>query len=428
MGPDPCPGVLGPAVAGGVGRGSPRRSMRSTWKRRSPSRSPLRRARSQPLRPRPSSVWPTRAMRPAARRARPGRTSSPPGASPPSSSPVARAPASDTPGRRAPTRSGRSAIGASSPSRRSNLLALGRRYGRAPHWAVMTSPATDAETRAFFAAHACLRARRERVSFFVQAEMPCLDADGRLLLAAPDRLAASPDGHGGVVQALTRSGVLARLRDDGVEHLVHQQVDNPLCPVADPTLVGFRVRSGAEVASKVVSKRDPEDRVGTWIDDDGTVRVVEYTEFAEPERSERAGDGLRFWAGSINVHAFAPTCSRASPRRRAPRSTRRQSRSSRSIPTAPTRTPPPDPGSSSSASCSTRSPRRAGACSWKARREDEYAPVKNAEGGESPNTTRAALAARDARWCRRRRDRVSRRRHDRTRPGPLRRAGIPACT
>src|SRR5205823_7872185 len=65
------------------------------------------------------------------------------------------------------------------------VLALGRRYGKAVPLLVMTSPATDAETRAFFEAQRRFGLPADDVFFFCQGTMPALDrATGKLLLEA----------------------------------------------------------------------------------------------------------------------------------------------------------------------------------------------------------------------------------------------------
>ncbi len=93
------------------------------------------------------------------------------------------------------------------------VLALGRRYGQQPPLLVMTSPATDAETKEFFAEQRYFGLPKEEVFFFCQGTMPALDlATGKLLLEAPGRLFLSPDGHGGTLTALAKSGLLERLQ------------------------------------------------------------------------------------------------------------------------------------------------------------------------------------------------------------------------
>ena len=87
-----------------------------------------------------------------------------------------------------------------------------RRYGKPVPFLVMTSPATHAETEAFFREHTLLRpARRTRCIFFQQGTMPALDlATGKLLLETPGRCSSAPNGHGGTLTALADSGLLDR--------------------------------------------------------------------------------------------------------------------------------------------------------------------------------------------------------------------------
>src|SRR5262249_20072152 len=109
------------------------------------------------------------------------------------------------------------------------VLALSRRHGRPIPLLVMTSPATDAEPRAFFEQHRHFGLPGDQMSFFEQGTMPALDlATGKLLLEAPGRLFTSPNGHGGTLLALADSGLLDRLRARGIRQVFYFQVDNPL--------------------------------------------------------------------------------------------------------------------------------------------------------------------------------------------------------
>src|SRR5262249_26852163 len=86
-------------------------------------------------------------------------------------------------------------------------LALGRRYGAPLPFYIMTGVENDAETRGFFDRHDFFGLDRDQVVFFTQGTMPALDREtGRILLAAKDRPALSPNGHGGVLPALASGG------------------------------------------------------------------------------------------------------------------------------------------------------------------------------------------------------------------------------
>jgi UDP-N-acetylglucosamine/UDP-N-acetylgalactosamine diphosphorylase len=186
------------------------------------------------------------------------------------------------------------------------VVSASRRVARELTLLVMTSPATDAETRSFFAAHDHFGLGPGRVHFFSQGTVPSLDRGGRALLAGPGRLLENPDGHGGAFAALVSSGHLERLQRDGVTHLVYLQVDNVLGPVDDPMLVGLALVEGADVVTKVLEKTDPDEKVGHLVRVGGRDRIVEYTELTPEETRARTADGaLVYRWGSPAMHCWS---------------------------------------------------------------------------------------------------------------------------
>jgi len=172
---------------------------------------------------------------------------------------------------------------------------------------VMTSDATDAETRAFFAEHKCFGLPPDDVVFFAQSTMPCFTLTGELLRSAPGELAAAPNGNGGVYVALRDSGVLARLQRDGVTGIFQFGVDNVLCHVADPTFLGFCQAKGADCALKTVAKSHAHEAVGVLAKVNGRAAVVEYSELSKEMAEATAADGtsLLYSASHICVNWFA---------------------------------------------------------------------------------------------------------------------------
>jgi UDP-N-acetylglucosamine/UDP-N-acetylgalactosamine diphosphorylase len=184
------------------------------------------------------------------------------------------------------------------------VVASSRRYGvRIPVY-LMTSPATHEETVEYLAARERFGLPPGDLRIFCQGTMPAVDAQtGRLLLAERGRLFASPDGHGGLVRALARSGSLDDMRRRGIRCLSYFQIDNPLAAVCDPEFVGDHVLSGSEYTLQVVAKRTPQDRLGNVVAVDGKLRIIEYSDLPEAIGNLRNPDGsLAVWAGSIAVH------------------------------------------------------------------------------------------------------------------------------
>jgi UDP-N-acetylglucosamine/UDP-N-acetylgalactosamine diphosphorylase len=186
------------------------------------------------------------------------------------------------------------------------VLSISRRAGRAVPFLVMTSPATDQETREFFAAHGNFGLEEGQIVFLSQGTVPSLDREGRALLAAPGRLLENPDGHGGAFAALVESGRLERLRSEGIRHLVYLQVDNVLAPVDDPLLVGLAEVEEADVVTKVLEKVDHDEKVGHLVRVGRHDRIVEYTELTPEIVRSRTADGrLIYRWGSPALHCWS---------------------------------------------------------------------------------------------------------------------------
>lgn len=186
------------------------------------------------------------------------------------------------------------------------ISALSRKYSASVPFLIMTSPATDEATRLYFMEKGYFGLPAAEVHFFCQGTMPALDiATGKLLMAGPDRLIASPNGHGGVLAGLRDSGLLQYLADSGIKVIFYFQVDNPLVRIADPLFLGHHSENEAEVSSKVVVKRGPTDKLGNLVEVNGRCCIIEYSDL--PERLAHARDpqgNLCFAHGNPAIHLF----------------------------------------------------------------------------------------------------------------------------
>jgi UDP-N-acetylglucosamine/UDP-N-acetylgalactosamine diphosphorylase len=186
------------------------------------------------------------------------------------------------------------------------VLALSRRHGKPIPLLILVSADNHAATRRFFEERGWFGLDPKGVRFFEQGMLPALDRDGRLLLAERGRIFLSPDGHGGVFRALHGSGTLDFLAKRAIETVFYFQVDNPLVKVADPVFLGHHLRREAEFSLKVVAKRNAAEKVGVFALVDGKAGVVEYSDLPAAARDAKGPDGkLLYGAGSIAIHAFS---------------------------------------------------------------------------------------------------------------------------
>lgn len=190
------------------------------------------------------------------------------------------------------------------------IVALGRRHGRPLPLYVMTSPENHAATISFFEANH--RFGLDHVRFFTQGQMPAVDrVTGKVLLAAKDRVALSPDGHGGTLAALAAPGpdgspsCLDEMRERGIQTLYYFQVDNPLVQIADPAFLSLHRQAEAEMSFKVIERLSPDEKLGVVVIVDGRPQVIEYSDLPPEVAGLREPDGrLSLWAGSIAIHVL----------------------------------------------------------------------------------------------------------------------------
>jgi UDP-N-acetylglucosamine/UDP-N-acetylgalactosamine diphosphorylase len=170
---------------------------------------------------------------------------------------------------------------------------------------VMTSPPTHDESTEFLLQNGLFGYPQSDFEIFCQGVMPAVDRSGKLLLEDKGAIFVSPDGHGGALAALDRSGCLQDMVDRGIQQVFYGQVDNPLIQVCDPALIGYHIICGSEMTTQVVRKSHPLQRVGNVVSIDGKVQIIEYSDLPEAvARRTNPDDSLKLWAGSIAVHVF----------------------------------------------------------------------------------------------------------------------------
>jgi len=282
------------------------------------------------------------------------------------------------------------------------LLAHGKAAGRPIPWYIMTSDVNDAPTQAFFKKHNFFGYDPKLVRFFQQGMIPAFSNSGELLLASKDSLALSADGHGGSLRALRKTGALDDMKARGVVHLSYFQVDNPIVHTIDPLFIGLHDLTGSEMSSKTIAKAGPLEKVGNFCIGDGKTQVIEYSDLPESLAKETNPDGsLKFNAGSIAIHALRVDFI---DRLTAPGSDLKLiwHRAEKKVPfvdDAGNLVKPTEPnGVKLEQFVFDAIPLAKNALVYTTAREEEFSPVKNAEGNDSPATSRRDQIRRAARW------------------------------
>ncbi|KAH3665909.1 hypothetical protein OGAPHI_004098 [Ogataea philodendri] len=174
---------------------------------------------------------------------------------------------------------------------------------------VMTSGPTRQATEEYFKDHQYFGLKPEQVVFFNQGTLPAVSTDGKkLLLESASSLVESPDGNGGLYKAIYDNKLLDDFAKRGVEHIHMYCVDNVLVKVGDPVFVGYASNNKYHIATKVVRKRSADESVGLIVMDQETKHpaVIEYSEISQELREKTDSEGLLlFRAANIVNHYYS---------------------------------------------------------------------------------------------------------------------------
>ncbi|MGN0832849.1 MAG: UTP--glucose-1-phosphate uridylyltransferase [Kiritimatiellia bacterium] len=277
------------------------------------------------------------------------------------------------------------------------ILARSIRYGAAIPFYVMTSEANNEATVRCFEENDYFGLNPDDVFFFTQGMWPGMTKEGEIILDAPGHVFMSPDGHGGLLAALKRSGALADMKRRGIKSVFFFQVDNPLVEIADPAFVGHHVLAKSEYSLKLCAKRDPYEKVGVPMRFGSQYRMVEYSEMTDAQCNRKAKDGrLYFRYGSPAIHVFDRAflereAAKAMPLHLAFKKIPMVADGKVVKPTEPN-------GYKFEKFIFDILPNAKRAAFLAFEPREEFSPVKNAEGSDSPATCKADLQAKWRRW------------------------------
>ena len=185
------------------------------------------------------------------------------------------------------------------------VVATVRRYNTSVPLYVMTSPATHEETVEYLAANHRFGLPAEDLRHLLPGNHARRGRSHGQVDSARKLLALAPDGHGGMLEAMSKSGALQHARDRHIDLFSYGQIDNPLLHLCHPELIGYHLLAESEMTSQVIRKVDPLERVGNVVMVDGKMHIIEYSDLPPDIAQQRnPDDSLYIWAGSIAVHVF----------------------------------------------------------------------------------------------------------------------------
>lgn len=253
-------------------------------------------------------------------------------------------------------------------------------------WYIMTSRENNNATEKFFEKNDFFGLPYEDVKFFKQGELPMLDTNGKMLLDETGIIKLAADGHGGVFESLVKNGYLEDMKTRGIEWIFISGVDNVLAGLVDPIAVGLATAEGTLATGKSIIKRSPTEKVGVFCKKNGRPSVIEYTEITDEMANARNSNGELLYGEShiltnlFNIKALEDIAQNKLPYHKAFKKAKYMNENGEII-------KPEAPNAYKYESFIFDAFETLDSISvLRVKREDEFAPLKNADGEDSPNT------------------------------------------
>lgn len=278
------------------------------------------------------------------------------------------------------------------------LINISEKAGHYIPWYIMTSPENHEATLAYFEDNNYLGYRKDCIRFFKQEVLPVVDTEGKILLESRYSISKGPNGNGGCFVSMKKSGIIDDMKEKGIEWVHIYGVDNALVVPADPKFVGFAALSNLPAAGKAIRRIDPEEKAGVFCYKDGKPAVIEYSELNEELKYKTDSQGqLLFKSLSIANHIFNIEIIEKSPHYNLPYHVALKKVSTidkdgkEYIPSSPN-------GYKFELFMFDIFPFLKDIAIFEVEREDEFAPVKNKDGNDSPETARTLVLNMHKRW------------------------------
>lgn len=143
---------------------------------------------------------------------------------------------------------------------------------------IMTSPENNKETIAFFEKNNYFNYPKEYIKFFMQEDLPLLNKKGKLILGEDGLIKLASEGNGGIFYSMAKKGIIDDMKSKNIKWIFIGSVDNLLVKYVDTLLLGLAIKQNVNIATRTVIKNSPNERVGVLCKKNGKVKVIEYTE------------------------------------------------------------------------------------------------------------------------------------------------------
>lgn len=186
------------------------------------------------------------------------------------------------------------------------LKEANKKYDTIIPWYIMTSYENNDEIELFFKEHHYFGYPKEYIKFFRQGNLPLITENKKIIISDQKLIKEAADGNGGIFNSMYKNKIIKDMEQRGIKWLFISSIDNILLKIADTTLIGLAEDRKVEIATKSILRNSPEEKVGAICKKNGEIRVVEYSEMSEEMKNVKNENGeFKFGESHVMCNLFS---------------------------------------------------------------------------------------------------------------------------
>lgn len=170
-------------------------------------------------------------------------------------------------------------------------------------WYIMTSKENHEQTISFFEKHNYFNYPKENITFFEQGELENVLENGKIILDKDGYIYKSSSGNGALYKSLQTNGILSKMKKDRIKWIYIGGIDNILANSIDPIMLGATTTNKYLASGKSTMKKSWDEKVGVFAMKNKKPTVLEYFEITE-EMAKQQDERGDFIYGDANLVSF----------------------------------------------------------------------------------------------------------------------------
>jgi len=123
--------------------------------------------------------------------------------------------------------------------------------------------------------------KKDSIIIFNQDDVPLFDVKERKILIDENKILMASCGHGNVFKAMRENNIFKDLQNRGIKWLLITGIDNILMKPVDFFSLGLIIKRDSSSIGKSICKLTPEEKMGVFCKNNNMIDVMEYSEIDE---------------------------------------------------------------------------------------------------------------------------------------------------